>query len=182
MNGIGRRTILQGAAGLTLTPLLMQSANAASSFVLPVHGDFGFLTGEWKIANRQHQPDGSWKEFSGAATVHMVLGGLGSIEELRIPATTYLGVGIRMFDVEKQLWADHWVSATAGVVNLPMMGSFKAGIGTFIADDDDGKGLNKSRGIWDRITRTSCRWYQSATKDGGKTWDDNWYMDWTRVT
>jgi hypothetical protein len=37
------------------------------------------------------------------------------------------------------------------------------------------------RGVWDRITPSSCRWFQSDTKDGGTTWDDTWFMAWTRV-
>ena len=43
------------------------------------------------------------------------------------------------------------------------------------------KAKDQQRGVWDRITPTSCRWHQSTSKDGGKTWDYNWYMDWTRV-
>ena len=39
----------------------------------------------------------------------------------------------------------------------------------------------KVRGVWDRITRTSCRWHQAVSRDGGNTWDVNWWMDWTRV-
>ncbi len=185
MNDIGRRTMLRGAAGIACSPLLIRTAAAAvlaPATPVPGNGDFNFLAGEWKIANRQRQADRSWKEFAGAATVHSVLGGLGSIEQLRIPANTFLGMGIRLFDVEKKMWADHWVAANAGVVNLPMMGSFRNGVGTFIAEDDEDKGQNKSRGVWDRITPTSCRWFQSSTIDGGKTWDDTWFMAWTRVT
>lgn len=176
---IARRTLLQGAAGVATLPLLSSAATAKPTLG---NGDFNFLAGEWKIANRQRQADGSWKEFPGAATVHTVLGGLGSIEQLRIPADKFLGMGIRVFDVEKKLWADHWVAAKFGVVNLPMMGSFKDGVGTFLAEDTiDGKTVVTGRGVWDRITPTSCRWFQSDTKDGGTTWDDTWFMAWTRV-
>lgn len=180
---IRRRTILQGAAGLALGPLLAQAANAAPAATnVPGNGDFNFLSGEWKIANRQRKAEGpDWSEFAGAATVHTVLGGLGSIEQLRIPASSFMGMGIRLFDLEKRLWADHWVNAKVGVVNPPMMGSFRNGVGTFIADESDGGRPVKSRGVWDRITPNSCRWYQSTSIDGGKTWDDNWFMDWTRV-
>jgi hypothetical protein len=37
------------------------------------------------------------------------------------------------------------------------------------------------RGVWDMITPTSCRLYQTVSKDGGKTWQDNWIMAWSRV-
>ena len=39
----------------------------------------------------------------------------------------------------------------------------------------------KAAGVWDRITPTSCRWRQSISHDGGKTWEGNWIMEWTRV-
>ena len=181
--GIARRTLLQGAAMLALTPVAARAAAAAPTTApMPGNGDFNFLAGEWTIANRQRQADGQWKEFAGAATVHTVLGGLGSVEQLRIPAHRFLGMGLRVYDIEKKLWADHWVAANAGVVNAPMMGSFKDGVGTFLAEDMiDGKMVVTGRGVWDRITPTSCRWFQGESKDGGKTWDDSWFMDWTRV-
>jgi hypothetical protein len=54
-------------------------------------------------------------------------------------------------------------------------------VGTFIADDaDDGQPI-KVRGVWDRITPTSCRWHQAVSRDGGKVWEENWFMDWVRV-
>jgi hypothetical protein len=182
---IARRTLLLGAAGLAFSPIIAQAATAAAATPdarIPGNGEFNFLAGEWKIANRQRQADGRWKAFPGAATVHTVLGGLGSVEQLRIPPDKFLGMGLRVFDVEKKLWADHWVAARFGVVNLPMMGSFKDGVGTFLAEDMiEGKSVVTGRGVWDRITPTSCRWFQSSTNDGGKTWDDSWLMDWTRV-
>jgi hypothetical protein len=36
--------------------------------------------------------------------------------------------------------------------------------------------------VWDRITPKSCRWFQGVSRDGGKSWDDGWFMDWTRVS
>ncbi len=146
-------------------------------------GDFDFLAGHWKISHRRlKQPtDKEWDVFEGEATVFSVLGGLASIEELRVPSRGFYGMGVRVFNAEKKLWADHWVSGKNAAVNDPMMGSFKDGVGTFIADDEDNGKPIKARGVWDRITPTSCRWYQSTSTDGGKTWVDNWFMDWVRV-
>ncbi len=49
------------------------------------------------------------------------------------------------------------------------------------AGDSDGDIPVHSRGVWDRITPTSCRWHQAYSRDGVKTWEDNWFMDWNRV-
>lgn len=189
--GLKRRTILQGVGGLIAATIgassMNETVNAAKMSDGKVTGkgigDFDFLTGEWTIKNRRLK-DGTkdiWEEFPGAATVHRVMGGMASIEELRIPATNYRGMGVRVWHPLEKLWADHWTGAYNGIVNPPQLGQFIDGEGIFISDDEiDGKPI-KARGVWDRITANSCRWHQSTSADGGKTWDYNWYMDWTRA-
>jgi hypothetical protein len=151
-------------------------------------GDFDFLAGSWTIRNRRLRTrwlgSNDWEVFDGDSTCWTVLGGRGSIEELRIPAGQPRGLGIRLLDMDKGLWSDHWVGSGQGViVPSPMWGEFRNGVGTFIAiDDRDGDIPIHSRGVWDRITPTSCRWHQAFSRDGGATWEDNWFMDWTRTT
>jgi phosphatidylserine decarboxylase len=68
-----------------------------------------------------------------------------------------------------------------GVVNPPQLGRFIDGAGVFTADDEiDGKPV-KVKAVWDKITPKSCRWYQMMSRDGGRSWERGWYMDWTRV-
>lgn len=146
--------------------------------------DFDFLVGEWAIENRRLvAPDGDeWDEFEGAATVTSALGGMASIEDLRIPARDFAGIGVRVFHVDTNQWADHWVSGRNGVVNEPMMGTFTDGVGTFTAvDDDDGRRVSV-RSVWDEITPTSCRWHQATSTDDGVTWVVGWEMHWRRVS
>jgi hypothetical protein len=150
-------------------------------------GDFDFLAGSWRIANRRLKQrwtaNPEWELFDGDSTCWSVLGGLGSIEDLRIPAGQPRGLGIRLLDTKRGLWSDHWSSSASGVVSPPMWGSFEGGVGSFIAtDESDGDIAIWSRGVWDRITPTSCRWHQAFSRDGGQTWEDNWFMDWTRVS
>jgi len=144
-------------------------------------GDFNFLTGEWRIQNRQLR-DGVWVSFPGEATVSAIMGGVGSVEDLRIPARNFGGMGLRLLDVETGVWSDFWVNARSGVLSTPgQTGSFEDGAGIFVSDDVmDGKPI-KTVGVWDRITTTTCRWRQATSTDGGKTWLQNWIMDWTRV-
>jgi hypothetical protein len=149
-------------------------------------GEFDFLAGHWRIAHRRlaTKADGSshWDEFEGEASCWSVLNGAASIEELRIPARGFSGMGIRLLDVQRARWADFWVSGRTGVlVPEPMWGGFVGGVGTFIAEDKDDQGPMLVRGIWDRITAQSCRWQQASSRDGGASWVDNWFMDWVRV-
>lgn len=147
-------------------------------------GDFNFLAGSWKIQNRRLKKAGGkdWDTFPGEATCWTILGGVGSIEELRIPARDFAGMGLRLLDVEKRVWSDFWVNARSGVLTTPgLTGGFENGAGTFIAEENENGKVVVVRGVWDRITANSCRWHQAVSNDGGKTWDPNWFMDWTRA-
>lgn len=180
-----RRLLLQAAASLALVPAAAGAAAATKpAAVTPPPGkpgDFDFLAGEWTIKHRRAK-DGDWDEFAGEASCWTILGGVGSVEELRIPARQFSGMGLRLLDVGKQQWNDFWVNAKSGVLTTPgMAGHFENGVGTFVSEDvDEGKPI-LVRGVWDRITPQSCRWHQAVSRDSGKTWQENWFMDWTRV-
>lgn len=182
--GLSRRTLLQvlaGAGAATLFPAGPARAAAKPPTANGKAGDFDFLTGNWKIKNRRRKGK-EWDEFNGEATVTAILGGLVSIEELRIPERNFSGMGLRVLDVEKKLWADYFVNSKVGVLHpQPAWGSFENGIGRWDSDEtDDGKPIIV-RGIWDEITPKSCRWYQAASRDDGQTWEESWVMRWTRA-
>jgi len=189
---VGRRALVAAGGALLLPACAAGAAMSAPPSFDPIPrlpatrtpgepGDFGFLTGEWRIHNRSIV-NGEWLEYPGEATVHAILAGIGSVEELRIPARNFSGMGLRLLDVENLVWADHWVNARSGVVTVPgQLGSFENGAGIFITDDvADGVPV-KYAGVWDNITRSSCRWRQASSRDGGQTWDQNWIMEWSRV-
>lgn len=147
-------------------------------------GDFKFLEGEWRIANRWRASAESpeWLTFEGEATCWSILGGVGSVEELRIPARNFSGMGLRLLDVERKLWSDFWVNAKSGVLTAPgTYGGFRDGVGTFVSQDVDGERPMQARGLWDGITGRSHRWSQAVSYDGGATWADTWRMEWKKV-
>ena len=182
-----RREVLVTAAALAMTAMATSAAGdekAAEKKPEGKAGDFDFLAGEWKIHNRRLKSDGrdEWDEFEGEATCWTILAGVGSVEELRIPARKFSGMGLRLLDVEKRLWNDFWVNSKSGVLTTPgQVGLFENGVGTFTADDMDGDKPIKVRGVWDKITPISCRWSQAVSYDQGLTWKENWVMDWSRV-
>lgn len=179
---LGAAAVLPGAAsaealGLDPIPPLPSSPTPGKP------GDFNFLAGEWRIRHRRLLPGATeWDVFDGEATCFTILAGVGSVEELRIPAKNFSGMGLRLLDVESRVWSDFWVNSKSGVLSTPgQTGSFENGAGIFFSEDvEDGKPLIAA-GIWDRITPTGCRWRQAVTRDGGKTWEQNWIMDWTRA-
>ena len=181
---IHRRTILKAAAGIAVSGLALTSRGGEIPNVWTdgtgQPGDFNFLAGEWKISHRQRKATGKdeWDEFTGDATCWTILGGIGSVEELRIPSKKFSGMGLRLLDIKNQIWNDFWVNANSGILTTPgQTGAFKNGVGTFTADDMDGETPIKVKGVWDRITDNSCRWYQAISTDGGTIWEDNWLMD-----
>lgn len=182
-----RRTLLRALAGTVAGPFLLSLPTIAVAEDQPPPGkagDFDFLAGSWKIHHRKLKTaaGNDWDEFPGEATCWSILGGVGSIEELRIPERKFSGMGLRLLDLEKHVWSDYWVSGNSGVLTTPgMTGGFANGVGTFTADDSDDDQPIKVRGIWDRITPTSCRWRQGSSRDGGKTWKEDWFMDWVRA-
>lgn len=146
-------------------------------------GDFDFLAGEWRIEHWRQRAPNEWDAFEGEATVTSILAGIGSVEELRIPARDFSGLGLRLLDIEKKVWSDFWVNAKSGVLSTPgQTGSFENGVGIFASQDvEDGKPVIYV-GVWDKITKSSCRWRQAGTRDGGATWNQTWIMHWTRAT
>ncbi len=188
---IRRRTVLQMAMGIAtggaLPGVLLGAAPRARTRLdaqppkpTGKPGDFDFLAGEWTIENRQRKGD-EWDEFDSEATVVSLLEGLVSVEELRIPERKFSGMGLRILERSKRLWADYWMNSRDGVLAAaPAWGSFVEGVGLWDGDDvEEGKPIIV-RGAWDEITKTTCRWYQAVSRDDGKTWDQSWIMEWTR--
>lgn len=188
-----RRTVLKllsaGLAAAAVGPLAAAEAASGKPSSKPAQappgkpGDFDFLTGGWKIRHRQRKADKSWDEFDGEATCWSILGGVAHVEELRIPARKFSGMGLRLLDAESRIWSDYWVNAKSGALGAAgLTGRFVNGEGIFeTRDAEDGKPVIY-RGVWDRIVKgESHRWYQAASRDDGKSWDISWTMDWRRA-
>lgn len=194
-SGLTRREVLAGGLLLAAMPLFARpslaadtapdSANARPAGIPEGRaGDFSFLDGEWRIAHRWRASAGAndWLEFAGEATCWSILGGIGSVEELRIPARNFSGMGLRLLDVERKLWSDLWVNAKSGVLTTPgTFGGFRDGVGAFVSEDREGERPMLARGMWDRITGRSHRWLQSVSYDNGRSWADTWVMEWRKA-
>ena len=149
--------------------------------------DFDFQIGAWNVQHRrlkERLANGSdWEAFAGTCTMSLLLGGNGNVEDniLHISTGTYRAVALRSFDPVKQSWAIWWLDAREPhSLDVPVIGSFENGVGTFYADDVLNGIPVRVRFLWTKTNTPSPRWEQAMSSDDGKTWETNWTMDFNR--
>ena len=149
-------------------------------------GDFGFQTGEWRVRHRKLRTrlagSTDWFEFGGTCRAFEVMGGEANVEDqyLDDPTGAYRASAFRRLDREAGQWSIWWHDARSGVLDPPVTGRFKEGVGTFFADDTLNGQPIRVRFVWSGITADSARWEQAFSADGGATWEVNWTMDFER--
>ena len=149
--------------------------------------DFDFLVGRWTVHHRRLKARlvgcTDWDEFAGSSALRALMDGRANVEDnvLELPAGHYRAVTLRSFNPQTRQWAIWWLDGRSPhVIDAPMVGGFRRGVGTFYADEAvDGKPI-RVRFLWSDITATSCRWQQAFSPDGGKTWETNWIMKFMR--
>jgi hypothetical protein len=149
--------------------------------------DFDFFFGRWNVSHRRLrkrlQGDTNWDVFGGTCDVRSILGGLGNVDDnvIELPGGAYRAATLRTFDPATRQWSIWWIDGrNPATIDVPMRGTFEAGVGTFLCDDVfDGRNI-QVRFLWSRITEKSARWEQAFSPDGGKTWETNWIMDFAR--
>ena len=152
--------------------------------------DFDFLFGSWighqrRLRERLNNCT-EWEEFESTTEARPILDGIGNIDEVTMfrETGTFKGFTLRTYDPATQEWYIYWATGLGGPVGTPMIGRFDgSGRGEFYAYEPIAdKGHIYTRFIWTVHSPDSCRWEQAFSPDGGKTWETNWTMDFTRPT
>src|SRR6185312_6950556 len=150
--------------------------------------DFDFLHGRWKVHHRRlcHPLSGSRErdEFNGTAVERPLWDGQANIEELdaELPDCRLHGLALRLYCPLSRQWAIHWSTAENGTLDQPMMiGDFRNGYGEFYNEETFGDRGIFVRCFWTNLMREKCRWEQAYSADGGRTWETNWTMTFTRM-
>ncbi len=175
------------ALGRTDNTFAQAPAKPAASGAGPQH-DFDFFLGSWNVRHRRLKQrlagNHDWEEFDGSTHCQALLGGIVNLNESvsHRAGKSYRGMGLRAFDAKSGSWADWYLNASDPTsLGVPGIGRFANGIGTFLSDEMfEGKPV-KVRGIFTPITSTSAQWEQAFSPDGGKTWETNWVMRYTRT-
>ena len=149
--------------------------------------DFDFWFGSWDVRNRwlRRRLAGSddWEEFDATVVARPLLDGVGNEDEFRTDhAGGFIGMSFRFFDPERRRWSIYWAdSRRPGELDPPVFGTFSGDVGLF-----EGEDVYRGRPIlvrftWTGVTTPTPRWEQAFSDDGGRTWETNWVMDFTRA-
>jgi hypothetical protein len=170
-------------AGTDATPPALRASNVSA-----LH-DFDFLVGDWHVHHlrlKERLADcKEWVEFDGTSSMRLTMGGWGTFDDnlINLPGGAYRAMGLRAYDPNTGLWAIWWLDGRNpfGDLDPPVKGRFRDGIGSFYSDDTlKGKPI-RVRYTWSQITANSAHWEQAFSPDGGKSWEINWKMEFTRV-
>jgi hypothetical protein len=108
---------------------------------------------------------------------------MGNIDEFEIdaPGGGVEAVTVRLYSPTNKEWSIYWATSPGeGRFDVPMMGGFEGQRGEFYSQEVfEGRHIF-SRFIWTVTSTDACRWEQAYSADGGRTWETNWIMDFTR--
>ena len=149
--------------------------------------DFDFVLGDWNVKHRRLKERlagcQDWVEFDGEMSTRRILGGFGNLEDNRIqlPEGEYRATALRAYDPAAKQWSIWWLDGRfPGRIDVPVVGRFEHGVGTFFATDDFNGVPITIRFVWSRIGADLLRWEQAFSKDNGLAWETNWTMDFRR--
>ena len=149
--------------------------------------DFDFDIGVWKTHLRRllHPLTGSatWVELDGTTVVRKIWNGRANLAELETDAASgHLQViSLRLYDPKAHQWSLNTANVNAGTLGVPTVGEFKDGRGEFFDQETFNGRMILVRNVWSDISADRCRFEQSFSDDGGKTWEVNWIAVDTRV-
>jgi len=176
---------LRGAGNQDSAPA--QAASHAPASERDGQHDFDFEVGTWKTHLKRlvHPLTGSttWVEYAGTSVVRKVWNGRANLLELEVdgPSGHIEALSLRLYNPDTHQWSLNFSNSASGSMGQPAIGEFKNGRGEFYNQETfNGRTIFVRFVIFD-ITADSCRFEQSFSADGGKTWEPNWIATDTRV-
>lgn len=174
-------------------PNTMQDTDLPSA---PRHNaahDFDFLQGPWHIRNTRlvHRLAGctDWEVFDATGTAHPLPGGIGNYDDFTAPGWQpgFVGMSLRVFSPGAQRWSIYWLDNTTGgldpatgLLRPPVVGGFEKGVGLFEGEEEFEGRTVRVRFEWSQVHTGTPRWQQAFSADGGRTWEMNWVMEFSR--
>lgn len=149
--------------------------------------DFDFEIGTWKTHLKRlvHPLRGSttWVECDGTTRVSRVWAGKANLVELEAdcPRGHFEGLSLRLYNPQSHQWSLNFSNVSDGTFSQPSIGEFKDGRGEFYDQEPLEGRVILVQFVITQTGPNSCRFEQSFSDDGGKTWELNWVATDTRV-
>ena len=184
-----------GAAG-------SESTVAASPAVRNGSHDFDFIYGKWRMPNHKLKKrlagSHEWDDFVTCDEGSPLPGGVDDIDYWKASYwKDFVGVTVRTYDPKTGLWRIYWVDNTfsEGVIQPPVVGKFNGNVGIFEGQDTyNGIPIvvrytwtvspksSPNAAKWEQVLNPQnapvvAKWEQAFSRDGGKTWETNWYNE-----
>lgn len=178
------------------------SAGAAAKPVRDGSHDFDFIYGKWRMPNHRLKKrlagSHEWDDFITCDEGMPLPGGIGDTDYWRASYwKDFVGVTFRTYDPKTGLWRIYWVDNrfSAGEIEPPVVGKFEGNVGIFQGPDTfNGMPVtvrftwtvspqpSRASPAWEKAlnptgARVVAKWEQAMSKDGGKTWETNWYNE-----
>jgi hypothetical protein len=150
--------------------------------------DFDFQIGTWRVSlerlARRLAGSHNWRSYSGSLIVNRLWNGRANVGELdvRDGADRIEAILLRTYNPQTREWSDYSVDTADGSVLFPpAVGRFSNGRGELCDRETYGGRKIVVRYVFDDITSRSSRFVQSFSADGGKTWEPNLLVTFSRA-
>lgn len=187
---VKRAAMTLGLFGLALgpAPAIGQGDAPAGELLCPEPEAraFDFWIGSWDVLNRNRAPDGARFYETGRATdrVYPVVGGCGIVEHWRGHAISrfIVGFSVRAWDRQAGEWLLVLLWPTTGIPSFgELRGGFRHGRGDFSFRRETADGDTAfHRFTFSDIGVDAFRWENATSRDGGRSWEGSWIMEFTR--
>ena len=176
---------MQRAGILSLLCLLIGSTAAAQE--RDGQHDFDWDLGRWQVHMQRllFPLTGSrtWAEYEGTDVVRKVWDGRANLGEVELdgPSGHLEFLTLRLYNPQSRQWSMNISNSAAGVLSPPAVGRFEGGRGEFFDEEDYNGRHVRVRFVVSVLTPVTCRFEQSFSADGGKTWELNLVVNETLV-
>ncbi len=156
---------------------------AISQSIAEKQKQFDFWIGEWDVNLRVRQKDFSWKDsHKSVARIYSILDGKAVFELWSESEKGINGYSLRYYNPKKNKW-DLWLNWASN--NQSATNGMECEFRQKRAECFSTRKISPATNLISRYTFSdghadSVRWDDAYSRDGGKTWSNNWIMEFSR--
>ena len=152
-----------------------------------MNSDFDFLLGKWKVTNTRLSrwlcDCKSWVAFDSTHLETRLQSGAGNfaMHSYVFNKSIFERTVLRLYDGSSDFWKINRLDTMSNLMMSPLTGTFWRNKGSFLS-----KGTIAGTDVlvwveWTKICKTYASWEQALSSDNGRTWENNWVMEFFKV-